>query len=164
MARLPSPRPSHHAGHGLSSPRPSGVAPAAPGCLASGLRTFDLPATPASVRAARAGVRELLTARGVADEVRDNAVIVTSELVTNALTHAGGDRIVCRLRLSADRVRIEVEDEARGRDLPMLRRSGPGDQSGRGLLLVDTLSDDWAVTRTPGRTGRTVWAELRTTR
>lgn len=46
----------------------------------------------------------------------------------------------------------------------MLRRSGPGDQSGRGLLLVDTLSDDWAVTRTPGRTGRTVWAELRTTR
>ncbi|MFG2512286.1 ATP-binding protein [Streptomyces sp. NPDC048584] len=162
MARPPLPRPLRHAGPGPSSPRPPGGEPAAPGRLASGLRTFDLPATPASVRAARAAVRELLIARGVADDVCDNAVIVTSELVTNALTHAAGDRIVCRLRLSADRVRIEVEDEARGPGLPMLRRPGPDDQSGRGLLLVDTLGDDWAVTRTPGRTGRTVWAEPRT--
>ena len=162
MARLPLPRPSYHAGHEHSSPRPPGGEPAAPGRLASGLRTFDLPATAASVGAARAGVRELLMAWRVADEVCDNAVIVTSELVTNALTHAAGDRVVCRVRLLADRVRIEVEDEARGPDLPMLRRPGPDDQSGRGLLLVDALSDDWAVTRTPGQPGRTVWAALDT--
>ncbi|MFH8447804.1 ATP-binding protein [Streptomyces fungicidicus] len=121
-----------------------------------------MPATPASVRTARGGVRELLTAWGVDDDVRDNAVVVTSELVTNALTHAAGDRIVCRLRLLADRVRIEVEDQARGLALPMLRRPGPDDQNGRGLLLVDTLSSDWAVTRPPGRPGRVVWAELAT--
>ncbi|AYL40256.1 ATP-binding protein (plasmid) [Streptomyces fungicidicus] len=170
MVRPPLPRPLHHAGHEPSCPRPPGGEPAAPlpqpdgpGRLASGLRTFDLPATPASVRTARGGVRELLTAWAVDDDVRDNAVVVTSELVTNALTHAAGDRIVCRLRLLADRIRIEVEDQARGPGLPMLRRPGPDDQNGRGLLLVDTLSSDWAVTRPPGRPGRVVWAELVTT-
>ncbi|MER6623509.1 MULTISPECIES: ATP-binding protein [unclassified Streptomyces] len=125
---------------------------------------FDLPATPASVRAARGGVRDLLTARGVADEVRDNAVIVASELLTNALVHAAGERIVCRLHVLADRIRVEVEDQARGPELPMLRRPGPDDRNGRGLLLVDALSSDWAVTRAPGRAGRVVWAELATGR
>ncbi|MEU5223687.1 hypothetical protein AB0G55_13655 [Streptomyces toyocaensis] len=38
------------------------------------------------MRTARSGVRELLLARGVGDEACDNAVVVTSELVTNALT------------------------------------------------------------------------------
>ncbi|MFF5157701.1 ATP-binding protein [Streptomyces sp. NPDC000348] len=107
-------------------------------------------------------MRDLLTTRGVADEVCDNAVLVASELLTNALTHAAGERIVCRLRVRADRIRIEVEDQARGLELPVLRRPGPDDQNGRGLLLVDALSCDWAVTRTPGRDGRVVWAELTT--
>ncbi|GGW46755.1 ATP-binding protein [Streptomyces griseoloalbus] len=123
-------------------------------------RAFDLWAAPASVRTAREGVRELLTARGVGDEVCDNAVIVTSELVTNALTHSAGDRIVCRVHVTAHRIRIEVEDQARGRELPLLRRPGPDDQNGRGLLLVDALSSDWAVSRTQGRPGRVVWAQL----
>ena len=178
MARLPLLRPLHHAGHEPSSPRPPGGEPAArlpqpdgPGRLASGphgaerraeTSTFDLPATPASVRAARVGVHDLLTARGVADEVCDNAAVVASELLTNALTHAAGERILCRLHVLADRIRIEVEDQARGPGLPMLRKSGPDDQNGRGLLLVDALSSDWAVTRTPDRAGRVVWAELTT--
>ncbi len=175
MARLPLPRPQHHAGQGPSSPGPPGGEPTAPlpqpdghGRLASGpraeTRVFDLPAAPAPVRAARHGVRDLLTARGVADEVCDNAVIVASELLTNAFTHAAGERIVCRLHIRADRIRVEVEDQARGPKPPMLRRPGPDDQHGRGLLLVDALSSDWAVTRAPGRAGRVVWAELTTGR
>lgn len=172
MARLPLPRPLQHAG-GELSPRSPGGGHTAPlpqpdgsGRLASGsrapreTRAFDLPVAPASVRTARSGVRELLLARGVGDEACDNAVVVTSELVTNALTHSAGDRIVCRLHLSADVIRVEVEDQARGTGLPVLRRPGPDDQNGRGLLLVDALSDAWAVARVPGRPGRTVWAEL----
>ncbi|MEW2076311.1 ATP-binding protein [Streptomyces sp. NPDC017966] len=176
MARLPLPRPLHHAGNEPSSPGPAGGEPAAPlprpdgpGRLVSGprgaelhteTRAFDLPATPASVRTARGGVRELLTARDVPDEVCDDAVVVASELLTNALTHAAGERIVCRLRVRADRIRVEVEDQARGPELPVLRRPGPDDQNGRGLLLVDALSSDWGVGRAPGRYGRVVWAEL----
>ncbi|GGW98167.1 hypothetical protein GCM10010297_19760 [Streptomyces malachitofuscus] len=105
-------------------------------------------------------MRDLLTARGIGHEACDNAVIVTSELVTNALTHSAGDRIHFRLLLAPDVIRIEVEDQARGPGLPVLRRPGPDDQNGRGLLLVDALSSDWAVTSVPGRSGRTVWAEL----
>ncbi|WP_374936168.1 ATP-binding protein [Streptomyces sp. SM1] len=120
-----------------------------------------MPAAPAAVRSAREGVRELLTARGVGDEVRDNAVIVTSEIVTNALTHSAGDRFVCRLHLTAALIRVEVEDQALGRGPPVLRRPGPDAQNGRGLLLVDALSSAWAVTGCPGRPGRMVWAELR---
>lgn len=175
MARLPLPSPPRHATD-EPSPRSPGGEPTAPlpqpdgfGRLASGLstsrppretRAFDLSASPASVRTAREGVRELLTARGVDDEVCDNAVIVTSELVTNALTHSAGDRIVCRVHVTADLVRIEVEDQARGPELPLLRRPGPDDQNGRGLLLVDALSSDWSVSRVPGGHGRVVRAQL----
>ncbi|MFF8034770.1 MULTISPECIES: ATP-binding protein [unclassified Streptomyces] len=119
-----------------------------------------MPAVPASVRTVRAGVRELLAARGVGQDLSDNAVVVTSELVTNALTHSAGDRIVCRLHVMADRIRIEVEDQARGPEVPFLRRPGPDDQNGRGLLLVDALGSDWGVGRAPGGHGRVVWAEL----
>ncbi|MEY9484392.1 anti-sigma regulatory factor (Ser/Thr protein kinase) [Streptomyces calvus] len=175
MARLPLPSPLHPA-RNEPSPRTPGGERTAPlpqpdglGRLASGppvahapreTRAFDLSASPASVRTARDGVRELLAARGAGTDICDNAVIVTSELVTNALTHSAGDRIVCRVRVTADRVRIEVEDQARSPELPLLRRPGPDDQNGRGLLLVDALSSDWAVSHTPGRPGRVVWAEL----
>ncbi|MEV5935754.1 ATP-binding protein [Streptomyces sp. NPDC052079] len=173
MARPPLPRQLYHAGNELSPRSPGGgqsaplPQPHGPGRLASGphalreTRAFDLPTTPASVRTARRGVRELLTARGIGHDLCDNAVVVTSELVTNALTHSAGDRIRFWLLLTADVIRIEVEDQARGLEGPVLRRPGPDDQNGRGLLLVDALCSDWAVTDVPGRPGRTVWAELR---
>ncbi|MFI8092284.1 ATP-binding protein [Streptomyces sp. NPDC086080] len=173
MARLPLPGPLQHPRNEYA-PRPPGGGQAAPLPQPDGLarpasghrtvretRAFDLPAVPASVRTARGGVRETLTARGVAHDVCDNAVVVTSELVTNALTHSAGDRVVCRLHLTADLIRVEVEDQARGPGLPVLRRPGPEAQNGRGLLLVDALSGSWGVTGSPGGPGRTVWAELR---
>ncbi|QLJ03231.1 ATP-binding protein [Streptomyces sp. NEAU-sy36] len=124
--------------------------------------SFDLPARPAAVGSARRVVRELLTAWGIPQDVRDDALLVTSELVTNALVHAGGDRIACRLDGTADRIRVEVEDEAGDEDvaLPVACRPGPDDQHGRGLLLVEALSRGWGVTFPPGRPARVVWAEL----
>lgn len=121
---------------------------------------FALPATPASVGAARRKVRELLGAWSVGDDTVDNALLVTSELVTNALTHTASERIVCRLRLSAGRLHVEVEDENRGGTLPFQRMPGPDEQCGRGLLLVGILSSDWGVRDAPHGSGRIVWAEL----
>ena len=123
---------------------------------------FVLTAAPASVSTARREVRELLDAWGVGSDASDNALLVTSELVTNALTHAASERIVCRLRLTAGRLHIEVEDENRGGTLPAQRRPGPDEQCGRGLLLVDVLSSDWGVHDAPHGSGRVVWAELPT--
>ncbi|MEV6294533.1 ATP-binding protein [Streptomyces sp. NPDC051896] len=125
---------------------------------------FDLPAQPAAVGTARRVVRDLLTAWGVPDGTRDDAVLVTSELVTNALVHTAGERIACRLHGTADRIRIEVEDQDGGSTLPTALRAGPDDQHGRGLLLVDALSHDWGVTPLTGRPAQVVWAELRSGR
>ncbi|GAA2628484.1 ATP-binding protein [Streptomyces vastus] len=121
---------------------------------------FGLPAIPVSVAEARRNVRLLLSEWGISRETCDNAVLVTSELVTNALTHTESDLIVCRLRTSGDRLHVEVEDQNRSRTLPACRQPKPDDQGGRGLLLVDMLSSDWGVRDAPHGSGRIVWAEL----
>ncbi|GAA2247063.1 hypothetical protein GCM10010145_12720 [Streptomyces ruber] len=120
---------------------------------------FDLSATPSSVAAARRTVRVLLEAWGVDDDTGDNAVLVVSELVTNALTHTGSVRIVCRLSWTGRRLRVEVEDQNGGGPLPLRREPGDDDQHGRGLLLVGALSRDWGVRDTACGSGRVVWAE-----
>ncbi|MFJ1555188.1 ATP-binding protein [Streptomyces mirabilis] len=121
---------------------------------------FALPAAPASVGMARRDVREWLTEWGIDPETRDNAILVTSELVTNALTHTASEWIVCRVHVAEERLHIEVEDQHRGWSLPARRRPGPYDQGGRGLLLVGALSSDWGVTDTADGSGRIVWALL----
>ncbi|MGW1807369.1 ATP-binding protein [Streptomyces sp. NPDC002078] len=155
------------------APRPPGggrlgrlPGPLGPDRLASGdplprrAAAFDLPAQPTAVGTARRVVQDLLAAWGVPDGPRDDAVLVTSELVTNALVHTVGERITCRLHGTSDRIRIEVEDQDGGPTPPAALRPGPDDQHGRGLLLVDTLSRDWGVTPVSGRPARVVWAEL----
>ncbi|MFF4014725.1 ATP-binding protein [Streptomyces sp. NPDC001843] len=143
--------------------------PEGPDRLASGAEppqrthAFALPSTPASVARARASVHEALASWGIDGDAADSAVLITSELVTNALTHSAGERIVCRLRLTPERLRIEVEDDNRGPSRPAPRQPGPEDQSGRGLLLVEALSTDWGVTGALHLYGRVVWAELTTT-
>ncbi|MER7916134.1 MULTISPECIES: ATP-binding protein [unclassified Streptomyces] len=125
---------------------------------------FDLPARPLAVGAARRVVRDLLTVWDVPEGVRDDVLLVVSELITNALVHAGGTRIGCRLHRAAERIRVEVTDEitgAAGTALPAARRPGPEDQHGRGLLLVEALSLGWGVALPSGRPARVVWAELR---
>ncbi|MER6073454.1 ATP-binding protein [Streptomyces sp. NPDC001817] len=173
---LPGPEALNHACRPPSAagvPRPPGggrpgrlPGPLGPDRLASGdppprsAAAFELPAQPSAVATARRVVEDLLTAWGVPDGPRADALLVTSELVTNALVHAAGARIACRLRGTADRIRIEVEDQDGGPTLPVARRPAPDDQHGRGLFLVDALSRDWGVTPVSGRPARVVWAEL----
>jgi len=141
-----------------SLPKPLGRLPADRRPHRTG--SFGLSPAPASVGLARRNVRGLLSAWDTDPEACDNAVLVTSELVTNALTHTESKRIVCRLRTDGRRLHLEVEDQNRGPAIAAQRTAGPDDQGGRGLLLVGVLSNDWGVRDTAHGSGRVVWAVL----
>ncbi|MGK5627689.1 SpoIIE family protein phosphatase [Streptomyces sp. URMC 123] len=113
-----------------------------------------------SVATARAFVRDTLQGWGFADIV-DDAVVLTSELVTNAVVHAGTAADVLCLRNEAG-VRVEVADRYPERELPLQtagRRVGSLDrEGGRGLMLCGALASVWGVEYTT--THKRVWFQL----
>ena len=117
---------------------------------------YALRATPAAPSKARETVRELLVAWGY-PELCDTAMLLTSELVTNAVRHAGTRVHLLVQRLPAGGIRLAVSDAAPG-DWPQVNKPGVDQESGRGMWLVDKLSNSWGTTR--GRSGKTVWFEL----
>jgi anti-anti-sigma regulatory factor/anti-sigma regulatory factor (Ser/Thr protein kinase) len=113
---------------------------------------------PTAAAAARTFVREVLRYWQLAlpdTTLVDRAVLLVSELVTNAVRHAGSRRIELRL-VRGDTLLCEVDDD--DHDLPTLLNAGPGDESGRGLRVVSTLAREWGTSRT--KAGKTVWFEL----
>lgn len=113
-----------------------------------------------SVATARSFVRDTLQGWGFADIV-DDAVVLTSELVTNAVVHAGTAADVLCLR-SDDGVRIEVADHYPEREIPLqgaaISMSSPDREGGRGLQLCAALASRWGVDYTP--TQKLVWFQL----
>jgi anti-sigma regulatory factor (Ser/Thr protein kinase) len=93
-----------------------------------------------------------------ARERSDEIELVADELITNALMHTEGSAIVTlRVLTGSDRrMRVEVEDSSSA--LPRRRDAGESGVSGRGLLLVDLLSDVWGVEARGG--GKCVWCEF----
>ncbi len=117
--------------------------------------TWELPAEPAAVRRARGLVRDRL-ARWDLDHMAHPTMLLVSELVTNAIRHAGG-RLTRRLIREGGLV-CEVFDSSDGR--PRVRHRDDGDdmaESGRGLQVVGRLARRWGVRRTAG--GKVVWCE-----
>ncbi|MFH9353870.1 ATP-binding protein [Kitasatospora sp. NPDC017646] len=97
------------------------------------------------------------------DESTETALLLLSELVTNACRHARSprDRLIgVRLLLPTRSVlRVEVYDASD--DLPVPRHAAPEDESGRGLELVAALATSWgADPRGKGYVGKTVWFTL----
>ncbi|MFJ7221660.1 ATP-binding protein [Streptomyces sp. NPDC098090] len=93
--------------------------------------------------------------------LEEAAVLVLSELLTNAGQHARvspGREIETRFRPVGDGVRIEVHDASTV--LPEERRPEYDECGGRGLILVDALTDCWGYGERSGP-GKMVWAELR---
>ncbi|MEU0195821.1 ATP-binding protein, partial [Streptomyces afghaniensis] len=119
--------------------------------------TWRLPARYDAPARARAQVSALLRQWRTRDDIRDSAVLLVSELVTNAVRFATGP-ITVRLIRAGHGLLCEVGDTGNGR--PCLRRGGPLDDGGRGLDIVHRLTTRWGVRWTD--TGKVVWAEVAT--
>jgi anti-sigma regulatory factor (Ser/Thr protein kinase) len=107
---------------------------------------------PSAVGAAR----RVLVREGLDDDLMHTACLLVSEVVTNAVRHAGlsdGDRIVLAARLTPDFVRVEVRDPGPGFDADVRHAA-----SGYGLRMLDMLSSRWGVDRSVN--GCRVWFEL----
>lgn len=116
-------------------------------------RTFE-PA-PTSVSEARRFARDVLAEWGL-DDLLDDVVLLTSELVTNAVTHAGTPMTVSVVR-EEDRLRIDVFDQHPTRVLPVGANARPGaGEHGRGLLITSALATAWGVEYR--RDHKRVWA------
>jgi PAS domain S-box-containing protein len=124
------------------------------GQLDAGQIEIELPPAHSAVRDARRATREAV-GRWQMDELADPAELLVSELVTNAVRHAGGE-VMLRVRRADSRLYVEVADgDTR---LPRLRRTSEDDEGGRGLFLVDALARRWGSR--PIRQGKIVWCEL----
>jgi len=86
----------------------------------------------------------------------ETVTLLTSELVTNAIVHAGSEVDVV-VRLTGEAARVEVTD--RSDALPALRTAAEEEGSGRGLALVEALARRWG-TRHLVSGGKTVWFEI----
>jgi anti-anti-sigma factor len=123
---------------------------------------LELERDPLSPGRARAEVRELLAERLSADELA-RAVLLTSELVTNAVVHPRqmpDAQIGVRITVHSRGIRVEVEDAGEGFELPL--SVIPGEQGGRGLFLVDSCASKWGALRAATERGPRfqVWFEL----
>ena len=117
--------------------------------------TLELDRTTGSAASARGFVAMKLQEWHL-DHLLDDALLVASELATNAVLHA---QSTCRLRLvlGPRTLRIEVSDAGIGTPEP--QPVSFTEEHGRGLLLVAALSTAWGL-ETSSRLGKSVWAEL----
>ena len=120
--------------------------------------SVPLERVPTAPRKARACIRSLL-GDGVSDEFADDAQLLTSELVTNAVMYApNGCRLTAWFVGAARALRVEVEDDSA--EGPRVRPAAPPTQiGGRGLQLVASKSSKWGVKS--NSLGKSVWFELR---
>jgi len=102
---------------------------------------LDLGAVPTAPRCARAWTREILWEWGAAG-LADTAELLASELVTNSLkASAGLDLAAIRLVLTLDKGELAILVRDSNPGVPLAVQPGPDDESGRGLLIVEQLSD-----------------------
>lgn len=122
------------------------------------VREVPLPNLPTSARLARQLAHSVLRQRWeLPAQLTEYAVLLVSELVGNAVRHTGAHTFGLRMQRRPGWIRVEVRDPSRG--LPCLLPVAELDTSGRGLFLVDTLSDRWGVDLLPR--GKTTWFEMR---
>ncbi|GGU10249.1 ATP-binding protein [Streptomyces coeruleorubidus] len=117
-----------------------------------------LPSRPESAATARRLTQVVVLRHwGLTPKTTEDAVLLVSELVGNAVRHTGARVFGLRLHRRRGWIRVEVRDPSRG--LPCLMPVQELDISGRGLFLVDKLADRWGVDLLPR--GKTTWFEMR---
>ena len=115
---------------------------------------IELPPEPTSPRRARHFALTTLTGAGH-EELADVAILLVTELVTNAVLHAGTP-VEVAVDDDGGRVRFEVSDGSPA--VPTPRRHSIDAATGRGLRLVASLSTDWGTEATA--TGKRIWFVL----
>ncbi|WP_432492353.1 ATP-binding protein [Kineococcus gypseus] len=120
-----------------------------------------LPPSPRSVGVARWLVAEWCVPWVKASEVSEDSVeallLLSSEVVTNAVVHGSG---MVRVALSrrGSSLRLEVSDEGGG--MPLIGAQRDDAESGRGMAMVELLSERWGTELDEGPLGKKVWFEL----
>jgi anti-sigma regulatory factor (Ser/Thr protein kinase) len=124
----------------------------------SGLRArFDLVPQVASARAGRRAVAAVLTGWGLPSYAVDDAVLIVSELVANAVIHVREEAsLELEVAYGESWLRLSLADGSSVR--PLIRQAARGDESGRGMAIVNALSDRWGVEDHQG--GKRIWFEV----
>src|ERR1700757_1878178 len=170
---LPRPEAGPATGQPQNLPAQSGHGSARPRVLRTSAGWWDAPPVvgcplslyPPSAAAARRLTRDTLQHWGL-PSLAEDAELIVGELVANAITHGARSVSDCkpgqenprlRLRRRAGEVICAVLDPSD--TIPVLKAPGCAEQSGRGLQIVDVLSDVWGWSPIAGR-GKAVWAVL----
>jgi anti-sigma regulatory factor (Ser/Thr protein kinase) len=122
---------------------------------------LELAALPSAVACVRGHVRAVAHEWGLAD-LADIAELLVSELVTNALRASGrlttAGLPVVRLWVVCDQVSLVIQVWDGHEEMPVCRDAAPEAESGRGLMLVNSLAKDWGAYREAS--GKVVWVML----
>ncbi|MDQ4132024.1 MAG: SpoIIE family protein phosphatase [Actinomycetota bacterium] len=116
---------------------------------------IQLPPEPASAAATRHFLAGLLRSWRMPKLIEGDIELLASEVVTNVIRHAASPFTVI-VGYDGQRLRVEVGDGSRA--LPEARQPDLDDETGRGLLLMEALSEAWGVT--PTVWGKRVWFEV----
>lgn len=114
-----------------------------------------------SVPAARSFLARLLDGWGVADEVIDDASLLATELMSNAVEHGSG---VVHLNIAVHDGLLHVGVHDASVELPVMADVDEGSMKGRGIWLVQSIARDWGSDSSGDEPGKTVWFELTTLR
>lgn len=109
----------------------------------------------AATRSARAVVRNLCGDAAIPTDAVETAVLLVTELVSNAIEHGGGTAVL-DAAVDDGRLRVSVDDD--DPTLPAVGLAAVDAERGRGMLLVDALASRWGAARQ--NRGKTVWFEL----
>lgn len=122
--------------------------------------SVGLPPQAASAALGRRFISDFCRAAGLDEDLRQTALLLTNELVTNAVQHSGSHARL-EARLSMPLLRVAVHDSRP--EPPLFRATTDLDaEGGRGLILVAVFADRWGVD-VARDDGKAVWFELLTT-
>jgi len=119
---------------------------------------LTLAGVPAAAHEARVLLRSWLTARTCTEDAIETAELLLTEVVANAIRHTDSDTLQLTAAHDGQLVRVEVRDCSPTPPQPPPEQVDPERAGGRGVWLVQRLSNAWGWSPVPG--GKQVWFEL----